>query len=407
MADIPADPYAEMYAARTHGMSASEVRALFAVASRPEVVSLAGGMPFVRALPAERIVEVAERVLRTRAAVALQYGPGAGLDGLKRRLVEVMAAEGVEAEPDAMVVTEGAQQGLDLVAKLFVDPGDLIAVEAPSYVGALSAFDAYEPEYLTVPLDDDRLDVDALESALGGGARPSFIYTIPNFHNPAGVTMSLERRRRLVTLCRDAGVPIVEDNPYGMLRFEGEALPTLRSLDPDNVTYLGTLSKVFAPGVRTGWVLAGPGLTGRLVLAKEAASLCPSNLTQLLSEEWLSGDWRGPLEDLVSVYRSRRDAMLAGLERHLPPGCTWTRPQGGFYVWVSLPPGVDSSALLASAVDRGVAYVPGTAFYPGDAGRDRLRLAFCYASEGDIEEGLRRLGEVLATAPGGRGRASY
>ena len=379
-------------------MTASEVRALFAVAARPDVISLAGGMPFVRALPTDEVVEVATRVLRDRGPVALQYGAGSGQEGLKERLVEVMAEAGVTAAPGDVLITVGAQQALDLVGKLFTDPGDLIAVEAPSYVGALSAFAAFQPRYLQIPLDQDGLVVEALEEALAAGARPKFLYTCPNFHNPAGVTLATERRRRLVEVCRRANVPIVEDDPYGMLRFEGQPAPPLHALDPENVIYLGTLSKIFCPGIRVGWAVAPPHVLQRLTLFKEAADLCSSNLNQLVAEEWLSDRdrWRSSLRDLTGVYRSRRDAMLDALEHHFPGDASLTRPEGGFYVWVSLRPGTDVRALLPRAVERGVAYVPGTAFYPDGSGADRLRLAFCYPPEDAIVEGVRRLGQLLA-----------
>jgi len=391
---------AERYAARSTGMTASEVRALFAVAARPEVISLAGGMPFVQALPSEEVLRVVSEVLTDRAATALQYGGGSGHEGLKVRLAALMAEQGIEVEPADILITVGAQQALDLVGKLFIDPGDEIAVEAPSYVGALSAFSVYEPRYLQIALDDDGLSVDAFEAALAAGARPKFLYVCPNFHNPAGVTLSLDRRRRLTEVCRAAGVPIIEDDPYGMLRFEGQPLPSLRSLDPGNVIYLGTLSKVFCPGIRVGWTVAPAGTTAQLVLLKEAADLCSSNLNMLVAEGWLADRdrWTGTLADLVDVYRRRRDACLAALERHFPAGTTWTRPGGGFYVWVTIP-GADTKAMLPEAVARGVAYVPGTAFFPDGSGRDRLRLAFCYPPEDAIEEGVRRLGDLLAELP--------
>ncbi len=396
------------FASRTDAMKASEVRALFAVASRPEVVSLAGGMPFVQALPSDEVLRVVAEVLETQAAVALQYGGGSGQPALKARLADLMAEEGVTGDPEQIVVTAGAQQALDLVGKLFIDPGDLIAVEAPSYVGALSAFSVFQPTYLLIPMDEDGLIVEALEEALAGGARPRFLYTCPNFHNPAGVTMSTERRHRLVNVCREAGITIVEDNPYGMLRFEGTSPPALRTLDPENVIYLGTLSKVFCPGIRVGWVLAEPALIERLVLFKEAADLCSSNFNMLVAERWLADRqrWTTSLNSMVDVYRSRRDATLEALPEHFPPGTTWTTPSGGFYVWVTLPEGLDAQALLPRAVEHRVAYVPGTAFYPDGSGQDRLRLAFCYPPEDRIREGVKRLGalfsEVLAEAPPAR-----
>ncbi len=397
MAEFSVDRFVDLYAQRTSGMSASEVRALFAVASRPEVVSLAGGMPYVQALPDQDILDVVAQVLDEHGSMALQYGGGQGHPALRERLLMLMQAEGLQADPEDMVITTGAQQGLDLVAKIFVDPGDEVVVEAPAYVGALSAFSAYEPRYLQVDVDDDGMIVEHLEELLLRGARPKFVYTVPNFGNPAGVTMSMERRERLVALCREAGVPILEDNPYGMLRFEGEALPCLRSMDPDNVIYLGTVSKVFSPGVRVGWALAEQSVTQRLILAKEAADLCGSSFNMLVTERYFAGDrWRANLASLVDVYRSRRDTMLEALTEHFPQGSTWTHPSGGFYVWVTLPGYVDSQAMLAAAVERRVAYVPGTAFYPDGRGKDKMRLAFCYPPKDRIREGIARLGSLLS-----------
>lgn len=397
MAELSIDRFVDLYASRTSGMSASEVRALFAVASRPDVVSLAGGMPFVQALSAEDVSRVVRDVVGELASVALQYAGGQGHGGLRQRVAMLMAEEGVAADPEDIVVTTGAQQGLDLVGKIFVDPGDLIAVEAPAYVGALTAFGVYQPRYLTLDLDDEGMIVEQLEEALVRGDRPKFVYSVPNFGNPAGVTMSAERRMRLVTLCREASIPIVEDNPYGLLRFEGEPLPCLRTLDPHNVIYLGTVSKTFAPGVRVGWALAEPSVVQRLVLAKEAADLCSSNLNMLVTDRWFSDDgrWRSALAALTDTYRSRRDAMIDALAQHFPGEARWTTPAGGFYVWVSLPGWIDTKALLAAAVERRVAYVPGTAFYPDSRGANQMRLAFCYPPEDRIREGVQRLGALL------------
>jgi DNA-binding transcriptional MocR family regulator len=397
MAEFNVDPYVHLYARRTSGMSASEVRALFAVASRPDVVSLAGGMPYVQALPRDHVLDVVTQVLAEDGARALQYGGGQGQPSLRQRLAALMHEEGTPADPEDIIVTTGAQQALDLVAKVLIDPGDQIAIEAPAYVGALSAFSAYEPRYLQIDLDDQGMVVEQLEEALLRGARPKFVYTVPNFSNPAGVTMSRARREHLVALCRETHIPIVEDNPYGLLRFEGAPEPTLRSMDPQNVIYLGTVSKAFSPGVRVGWAMAEPGVLQRLILAKEAADLCGSSFNMLVTERYLTGDrWRENLRGLVDVYRRRRDTMLEALDEHFPPDATWTRPAGGFYVWVSLPSYFDSQAMLAAAVERRVAYVPGTAFYPDDRGRDRIRLAFCHPSEEDVAQGVRRLGLLLA-----------
>jgi 2-aminoadipate transaminase len=397
MAELSIDRFVDLYASRTSGMSASEVRALFAVASRPEVVSLAGGMPYVQALPSDDVLAVVREAFELYGATLLQYAGGQGHLPLRERLVALMAEEGVGADPEDVVVTTGAQQALDLIGKVFVDPGDLIAVEAPAYVGALSAFSAYEPRYLQIDLDAEGMVVEQLEDALVKGIRPKFVYTVPNFANPAGVTMSRERRERLVALCRESSVPIVEDNPYGLLRFEGEPLPTLRSLDPHNVIYLGTVSKTFSPGVRVGWALAEPSVVQRLVLAKEAADLCGSSFNMLVTERYFATDrWRSNLTTLVNLYRLRRDAMLEALPEHFPADARWTEPHGGFYVWVTLPAWVDTQAMLAAAVERLVAYVPGTAFYPDGRGGNQMRLAFCHPAEERIREGVSRLGALLA-----------
>ena len=396
MAEFSIDRFVELYAGRTAEMSASEVRALFAVASRPEVISFAGGMPYVHALPTQDILVVVADALQMHGDATLQYSGGQGHQSLRERLIPVMADEGIQADPDDLVITTGAQQALDMTGKIFIDPGDLIAVEAPAYVGALTAFSAYEPRYLQIDLDDDGMIVDQLQEALVRGERPKFVYTVPNFGNPAGVTMSLSRREQLIALCREAGIPIIEDNPYGLLRFEGDPLPCLRSRDPENVIYLGTVSKTFSPGVRVGWALAEQSVIQRLILAKEAADLCGSSFTMLMTERYFAGDrWRENLATFVDLYRSRRDAMLEALPQHFPADTTWTRPAGGFYVWVTLPGWVDAQAMLAAAVERRVAYVPGTAFYPDGRGRNQIRLAFCHPTEERIREGISRLGTLL------------
>lgn len=396
MAELSIDRFVELYAGRTSGMSASEVRALFAVASRPDIVSFAGGMPYVEAIPLQDVLTIVAEALDGHGSGLLQYAGGQGHLVLRERLIPLMAAEGVDADPDDMVITTGAQQALDVIARIFIDPGDMVAVEAPAYVGALTAFGAYEPRYLQIDLDADGMVVDQLEDALVRGERPKFVYTVPNFGNPAGVTMSLPRREQLVALCREAGIPIIEDNPYGLLRFEGDPLPCLRSMDPENVIYLGTVSKVFSPGVRVGWALAEQSVVQRLVLAKEAADLCGSSFTMLVTERYFAGDrWRDNLAAFVDLYRLRRDAMLQALPERLPADAAWTEPAGGFYVWVTLPGWADTQAMLAAAVERRVAYVPGTAFYPDGRGRNQMRLAFCHPTEERIREGVARLGALL------------
>jgi len=381
-------------------MIASEIRALFAVAARPEVVSFAGGSPYVSALPLDVIGRMAGELIADRGSVALQYCPAHGDPGLREKICEVMALEGVHAHPDDVVVTVGSQQALDLITRIFIDPGDVLLAEAPSYVGALGAFAAYQAQVLHVAMDADGLIPEALAEAIGrldaAGRRAKFLYTVPNFHNPAGVTLSLARRARILEICAAAGLLVVEDNPYGLLGFEGDPLRALRADDPDGVVYLGTFSKTFASGVRVGWAAAPPAIRDKLVLAAESAVLCQSNLAQLLVREYLcTQPWREQVKIFRELYQQRRDAMLDGLDAVMPSGCRWTRPAGGFYVWLQLPDGLDSKAMLPRAVSSRVAYVPGTGFYADGQGAQHMRLSYCFPDPDRIREGVRRLGCVI------------
>ena len=380
-------------------MVASEIRALFAVAARPEVVSLAGGMPYISALPLDAVGEMAGQLVADRGAVALQYGSAQGDPGLREGICEVMSLEGIRAHPDDVVVTVGSQQALDLITRIFVDPGDVVLAEGPSYVGALGTFASYEADVVHVPMDDDGLIPGALASVLArlaaAGRRAKFLYTCPSFHNPAGVSLSAPRRAEILGICQRAGLPVVEDNPYGLLGFDGEPGRALRADDAD-VIYLGTFSKTIAPGLRVGWAVAPAGVRDRLVLAAESAVLCHSSFAQLLVREYLATQpWREQVKVFRELYRERRDAMLDSLRASLPPGCRWTSPGGGFYVWLALPPGLDAKAMLPRAIAARVAYVPGTGFYADGAGADHLRLSYCFPEPDRIREGVRRLGGVI------------
>jgi 2-aminoadipate transaminase len=393
------DPWYASYAERTHGMKASEIRALFAVANRPEVVSLAGGMPNLAGLPLDVVAEVTARLLSERGTVALQYGSGQGEVSLREHITTVMAEEAITAHPDDVVVTTGSQQALDLVTRIFVDPGDVVVAEAPSYVGALGVFRAYQADVVHVPMDDDGLVPEALEATLASlqaqGRRVKLLYTVPNFHNPGGTTLSLERRPRIVEIARRYGVLVLEDNPYGLLGFDGDTLPALHSYDPTGVVYLGSFSKTFAPGYRVGWALAPHAIRERLVLASESAILCPSMMSQLSVASYLGTcDWRGQVKDFRQVYRERRDATLDALAEFLPDA-RWTTPTGGFYTWLTLPDGLDAQAMLPRAVTELVAYVPGTAFYADGSGHRHIRLSYCYPTPERITEGVRRLANVV------------
>ncbi|WP_299275043.1 PLP-dependent aminotransferase family protein [uncultured Georgenia sp.] len=393
------DPWFDSYAERAHGMRSSEIRALFAVASRPEVVSLAGGMPNISGLPIDFLADMTARLLRERGPEALQYGSGQGEVEMREQIVEVMRYDHVHAHPDDVVVTTGSQQALDLVTEIFIDPGDVIVAEAPSYVGALGVFRAYQADIVHVPMDDHGIVPEELDRTLqrlrGEGRRVKMLYTIPNFHNPAGVTLAAERRPRVVEICRRHGVLILEDNPYGLLGFDGDPLPALKSYDPDGVVYLGSFSKTFAPGYRVGWAAAPHAVREKLVLAAEAAILSPSRFSQLSITSYLqSYDWYGQVKQFREEYRTRRDAMMSALAEYLPEA-RWTVPEGGFYTWVQLPDGLDAKAMLPRAVTHLVAYVSGTAFYADGQGGDHMRLSFCYPTPERIREGVRRLAGVV------------
>ena len=398
--DTVLDPWIDTYAERTHGLTVSAVRALFAVANRPEVVSLAGGMPNIADLPREAIGEAISSLIRERGTQAMQYGSGQGEPFMREQITQVMAEEAITAHPDDVVVSCGSQQALDLVTRVFCDPGDVILAEAPSYVGAIGTFRAYQVQVVHVAMDEFGIVPQALREAVAAcrsaGKRIKFLYTIPNFQNPTGVTQTIERRRELIAIAHELDLLIVEDNPYGLLAIEGEPLPALRSMDAERVVYLGSFSKTFAPGFRVGWALAPHAVREKLTLAQESATLAPPVFSQFAISTYLHQfDWRGQIQVYRDMYRARRDAMLQGLAENMPDGSTWTHPTGGFFVWVTLPEGLDSQAMLPRAVSARVAYVPGPAFYADGMGSRNMRLSYCFPTPERIIEGTRRLGEVL------------
>jgi len=393
------DPWYNSYAARTAGLAASEVRALFAVASRPEVVSLAGGMPFVSALPRELVTGAMDKVMAEQGPVALQYGSGQGVPELREQILEVMALEGISGSADDVVVTTGSQHALELFSKLFIDPGDVVIAEGPSYVTAMVIFNSYQADVDHVPMDEHGLIPGALREHIArlkaAGRRIKFLYTIPSFHNPAGVTLSWERRIEILEICKSEGILVLEDNPYGLLYFGDRPPAAMRSLEEEGVVYLGTFSKTLAPGFRLGWALAPHAIREKLILANEAAVLSPSSFTQLVVSEYLAqADWRGQIDTFRGVYRERKETMLSALQEHLPE-LSWTNPNGGFYVWLTLPETLDSKAMLPRAVKELVAYTPGTAFYADGNGRQNIRLSFCYPTPEQIRVGIRRLANVI------------
>jgi 2-aminoadipate transaminase len=393
------DPFSDIYAHRTQSMYTSEIRDMLAVTARPDIISLAGGLPYTQAMDPEIIERSVRRVLAEDHAAALQYGPTDGFAPLKHSLVEVMKEEGTPCYPEDIIITNGAQQALEMIAKIFINPGDHIITEAPSYVGALNSFLSYQPNIHPIPMDEEGMVLGKLREVLAelttAGTAPKFIYTIPNFQNPAGITMSAERRFGLLELAHDYDCLVVEDNPYGMLRFEGAACPTLRSLDEGRVIYLGTLSKIFSAGMRIGWAAAPHSILDKLLLAKQSADLCSSSFTQMVAHSYfVAEDWKGQVQQLKEIYRSRRDAMLGALQEHLSGIAEWTYPEGGLFVWATFPGFVKTSEMLAAAIDAKVAYVPGSGFFPYEGGESCMRLNFSYSDVETIHEGIKRLAKV-------------
>jgi DNA-binding transcriptional MocR family regulator len=392
------DQWLDSYAARANALSVSEVRALFAVVSRPEVVSLAGGMPYVHALPKELIARSFETLMADRGDLAIQYSGGQGDLKLRDQVRELMVLEGIKSSVEDIVMTTGSQHGLELISGLFLDKGDVVLAEGPSYVGAIGIFRHYEAHIEHVETDHDGIQPEALKETIARlktqGRKIKFLYLVPNFANPSGVTLADKRRAKIVEICRRNKILILEDNPYGLLYFEKKVPNALRSID-DNVIYLGSFSKILAPGFRVGYVLAPPAIREKLVLAQESAILCPSMFSQSMISEYLSNsDWQGQIDTFRGVYRERRDAALEALAEHLPKLST-TRPDGGFYLWITLPDGIDSKAMLPLAVKELVAYTPGTAFYGDGTGHNKLRVCYSFPTPENIKVGIKRLATVI------------
>ncbi|MEW5988560.1 MAG: PLP-dependent aminotransferase family protein [Chloroflexota bacterium] len=406
-------PWQRRYAQRTHTIGSSIIRELLKLTERPDIISFAGGLPAPEVFPVAEFEEATRRVLAQHSARALQYSTTEGYRPLREFIVQKMARYGIEATPDNVLITSGSQQALDLIGKILLNPGDLILTERPTYVGALQAWQSYQAEFATVPIDDDGLQTDLLEEALCGG--PKFMYILPNFQNPGGVTLSLRRRRTLISMADRYGIPIIEDDPYGELRYEGEHLPPLVVLDADklngrakpstnghgffrgNVIYLSTFSKTLAPGLRLGWIVAPADVIKLCVMAKQGMDLHTGTFVQMVAYEVAKNGFLDQhVRHIREVYGERRDVMLEAMARYFPPGVRWTRPQGGLFLWVTLPEELDTTHLLEKAIENKVAFVPGTAFYPGDGGHNTFRLNFSNAQPEQIEIGIKRLGEVLA-----------
>ena len=395
------------YALRTKGITSSQIRELLKYTQKPGMISFGGGLPAPDVFPVQRFEEACHKVLTEHSAAALQDGETEGYRPLRELIANNMARYGIKAQPGNVLITSGSQQALDLIGKLFINRGDRVLVEAPTYLGALQAFNVYGAEYESVPIDDNGLRTELLERPLRSG--PKFMYVLPNFQNPAGTTLSEERRHELVLLADRYGIPIIEDDPYGQLRYEGEHLPSLVALDRENlrrddgysignVIYLSTFSKTLAPGLRLGWIVAPPDVIAKLAQLKQGADLHTSTFTQFVAYEVARDGFLDKHVKLIrQVYRERRDVMLQALREFFPPEVTWTHPQGGLFLWVTLPGGLDMKAIFKSAIEQNVAFVPGDSFYANDGreGSRHMRLNFSNAAPEQIREGVRRLATAV------------
>jgi len=397
--------WASRYAQRTRGIKSSAIRELLKITQRPEVISFAGGLPASDVFPTERFREACRKVLDQPAHLALQYGATEGYEPLRKMIARHIARYGIQASTENVLITSGSQQALDLIGKLLINRGDRVLVEAPTYLGALQAFNVYGAQYVSVPSDEDGLRTDQLEASLRSG--PKFMYVLPNFQNPGGTTLSEGRRHELVLVADRYGIPIIEDDPYGQLRYEGEHLTPLVVLDRENlrrdngysignVIYLSTFSKTLAPGLRLGWIVAPPDVIAKLVQLKQGADLHTSTFAQIVAYEVARDGFLDEHVKLIRrVYRERRDVMLEALAEHFPPQVSWTRPKGGLFLWVELAEGMDAQRLFETALKENVAFVPGDSFYAPnghqEAGRRHLRLNFSAATPEQIREGIRRL----------------
>ena len=397
----------QRFAHRTQRMGSSAIRELLKLTEHPEFISFAGGLPAPEVFPVEKVTEAVDTLMREMPTQALQYSTTEGYRPLREHLARKMSEPGIVIGKDDILITSGSQQALDLIGKLFIDPGDRVIVEAPTYLGALQAWNAYEADYVCVRSDEQGMVVEELAEALR--SNPKLIYLVPNFHNPSGATLSLERRKLLVKMADEAGVPIVEDDPYGQLRFEGDALPSLLTLDVQNrrdagatngymgnVIYLSTFSKILAPGLRVAWAVAPVPVMRKMVHAKQGSDLQTSTFNQMLAYEVArEGYLDSHIEIIRNIYRERRDVMLAAMEQHMPPGARWNKPEGGMFLWCTLPDGVSSSVLLQHCLKNKVAFVPGDSFFPCEGGENTMRLNFSNAKPEMIREGIARLGAAI------------
>ncbi len=386
------------YANRMDRIKASEIRELLKLTQRPEIISFAGGLPAPELFPLEAVEKAMVETMQKQGARALQYGPTEGYDPLRKHIAGLMGAMGIETDYNNILVTNGSQQGLDFAGRVFLNEDDYVIVESPSYLGAINAFKAYECNFLEVDTDADGMLMDQLEATIREhGDKVKMIYVIPDFQNPSGRTWSLERRQQLLALAKQYDLPILEDNPYGLLRFEGEHMPSIRSMDDDGrVIFLGTFSKILIPGFRLGWVEADQEVLQKFILCKQGADLQASTVNQITAANLMDEfDIYEHIENLKRVYRKRRDAMLKAMDAYFPEGVTYTRPTGGLFTWVELPERVNTTELGVKAIEHLVAFVPGASFFPNSGNQHCMRINYSMMNEEKIEEGIKRLGELI------------
>ena len=385
------------FATRMENLKGSAIRELLKLTENPDIISFAGGLPAPELFPIKELEEVTIKVLREDGKTALQYSATEGFLPLREKIVLRMKKASVECQPNDILITSGSQQGLEFSGKIFINEGDVIICESPSYLGALNAFKAYQPKFIEISMDKNGMVMEELEKALEQNPNTRYIYTIPDFQNPTGRTMSLERRKKLVELSYKYNVPIVEDNPYGELRFDGEMLPSVKSFDTKGlVIYLGTFSKTFCPGLRLGWVVASPEILSKYIVVKQGADLQTSTIAQREVSKYLEMyDLEKHIENLIKVYRKRRDLMLETMEKEFPSGVTFTRPQGGLFTWVTFPENMDAAEIMKKSLEEKVAFVPGQSFFPNGEFKNHGRFNYSNMSEDKIVEGIKRLGKVL------------
>lgn len=389
------------YSKAALNMKRSEIRELLKMTRRPDIISFGGGLPDPETFPVKDLEDISCQLLRDKGAIALQYGPTEGEAPLRQEIAKWMSREKATIKPENILITVGSQQGLDIISKVFLDPHDIVVVELPTYVGGLQAFNAYRARMIGVPQDDEGMRMDLLERTLAKLAKrnkkPKFIYVVPDFQNPSGVTMSLERRKKLLDLAYQYKVPIVEDSPYRDLRFVGKPIPAIHSLDSENhVIVLGTFSKLLCPGLRLAWIMAPAEWTDRMIVAKQSMDLCSPSYTQLIVAEYLKrGLLPKQIENIRRLYGRKLEIMLDALKKYMPKGVRWSKPKGGLFLWIKLPKRMSANDLFPKAIENKVAYVVGSAFHCDDAGQNTMRINFSYPSEQQIVEGIQRLAKML------------